>query len=181
MESSSENTRAIQHCWKIQTLSLSKANHLRLQIVLLVKPCWKFFFWLLSTVVLLFFEHTFATSSLALPHYPEVEDGVAVQHSSLLSVDWDLLLRRQHLYRGGKQKSSHPSRNNFLRELLPGHSLPKGCLGPALDPLPSTTPAAVLQAVKVPSVVWVSEDYRINAYSTIHFVTVSEHYTSSPV
>lgn len=98
MESSSENTRAIQHCWKIQTLSLSKANHLRLQIVLLVKPCWKFFFWLLSTVVFLFFEHTFATSSLATlnGHYLKLTKPDLAGKSLLSSLHWKLMHNSQH-------------------------------------------------------------------------------------
>lgn len=87
----------IQHCWKIQTLPLSKANHLRLQIVLLVKPCWKFFFWLLSTVVLLFFEHRFATSSLATlnGHYLRPTKLDLAGKSLLSSLHWKLMHNSQ--------------------------------------------------------------------------------------
>lgn len=88
----------IQHCWKIQTFPLSKANHLRLQIVLLVKPCWNFFFWLLSTVVLLFFEHRFATSFLATlnGHYLKLTKPDLAGKSLLSSLHWKLMHNSQH-------------------------------------------------------------------------------------
>lgn len=53
---------------------------------------------------------------------------------------------------GGSTFIEVVSKNNFFRELLLSCSFPKGCLGPALDPLPSTKPVAVLQALKVSSV-----------------------------